>query len=59
MQLPLVDPANLSRLIQFFDIVAAVVFVVSGALVASAISSHRASHVTGCFCGSMPLAWRW
>ena len=35
MQLPLVDPANLSRLIQFFDVVAAVVFAVSGALVAS------------------------
>jgi uncharacterized membrane protein YeiH len=35
MQLPSVDPANLFRLIQFFDIVAAVVFAVSGALVAS------------------------
>jgi uncharacterized membrane protein YeiH len=35
MQLPLVDPANLFRLIQFFDILAAVVFAVSGALVAS------------------------
>jgi uncharacterized membrane protein YeiH len=35
MQFPSVDPANLSRLIQFFDVVAAVVFAVSGALVAS------------------------
>ena len=31
----LADPANLVRLIQFFDILAAVVFAVSGALVAS------------------------
>lgn len=31
----LADPANLSRLMQFFDILAAVVFAVSGALVAS------------------------
>lgn len=31
----LADPANLYRLIQFFDILAAVVFAVSGALVAS------------------------
>ena len=35
MQPPLVDPANLFRLVHFFDIVAAVVFAVSGALVAS------------------------
>jgi uncharacterized membrane protein YeiH len=35
MQTTLVDPANLSRLVQFFDILAAVVFAVSGALVAS------------------------
>jgi len=34
-QPPLVDPANLFRLVHFFDIVAAVVFAVSGALVAS------------------------
>ena len=32
---PLVDSANLFRLVQFFDIVAAVVFAVSGSLVAS------------------------
>lgn len=31
----LIDPAGLSRLVQFFDILAAVVFAVSGALVAS------------------------
>jgi uncharacterized membrane protein YeiH len=35
MQPPFVDPANLFRLVQFFDILAAVVFAVSGALVAS------------------------
>ena len=35
MQPPLVDPANLFRLVHFFDILAAVVFAVSGALVAS------------------------
>jgi uncharacterized membrane protein YeiH len=35
MQPSLVDPANLFRLVQFFDVVAAVVFAVSGALVAS------------------------
>ncbi|MEP6917545.1 MAG: TRIC cation channel family protein [Acidobacteriota bacterium] len=34
-QPPLVDTANLFRLVHFFDIVAAVVFAVSGALVAS------------------------
>jgi uncharacterized membrane protein YeiH len=35
MQPPVVDPANLFRLLHFFDILAAVVFAVSGALVAS------------------------
>src|SRR4026208_301766 len=35
MQTTLVDPANLFRLVYFFDILAAVVFAVSGALVAS------------------------
>jgi uncharacterized membrane protein YeiH len=35
MQPPLVDPANLFRLVHFFDILAAVVFAVSGSLVAS------------------------
>ena len=35
MQPALVDPANLFRLVQFFDILAAIVFAVSGALVAS------------------------
>lgn len=35
MQPPLVDSANLFQLVHFFDIVAAVVFAVSGALVAS------------------------
>lgn len=35
MQTTLVDPASLLRLVHFFDIVAAVVFAVSGALVAS------------------------
>ena len=35
MQTTLVDSANLFRLVHFFDILAAVVFAVSGALVAS------------------------
>ncbi len=35
MQPPLVDPANLFRLVHVFDILAAVVFAVSGSLVAS------------------------
>jgi uncharacterized membrane protein YeiH len=35
MQLPVVDPANLFRLVHFFDILAAIVFAVSGSLVAS------------------------
>ena len=35
MHTTLIDPADLSRLVQFFDILAAVVFAVSGALVAS------------------------
>ena len=35
MQPTLVDSENLFRLVQFFDILAAVVFAVSGALVAS------------------------
>src|SRR6187397_1077630 len=35
MQPPLVDSANLFRLVQFFDILAAVLFAASGALVAS------------------------
>jgi len=35
MQITLVDSANLFRLVHFFDILAAVVFAVSGALVAS------------------------
>lgn len=35
MQTPLVDPENLFRLVHFFDIIAAIVFAVSGALVAS------------------------
>ena len=35
MQLPSADPANLFQLVQFFDILAAVVFAVSGSLVAS------------------------
>jgi uncharacterized membrane protein YeiH len=35
MQTTLVDPANLFRLVHFFDVLAAVVFAVSGALVAS------------------------
>jgi uncharacterized membrane protein YeiH len=35
MQVPLIDPMELSRLVYVFDILAAVVFAVSGALVAS------------------------
>jgi uncharacterized membrane protein YeiH len=35
MQPTIVDPANLFRLVQFFDVIAAVVFAVSGSLVAS------------------------
>jgi uncharacterized membrane protein YeiH len=35
MQTTIIDPADLSRLVHFFDILAAVVFAVSGALVAS------------------------
>ena len=35
MQAPVVDPANLFRLVHFFDVLAAIVFAVSGALVAS------------------------
>lgn len=35
MQTTLIDPADLSRFVHFFDILAAVVFAVSGALVAS------------------------
>jgi uncharacterized membrane protein YeiH len=35
MQPPAIDPANLFRLVHFFDVLAAVVFAVSGALVAS------------------------
>ena len=35
MQTTMVDPANLLRLVHFFDVLAAVVFAVSGALVAS------------------------
>ncbi len=35
MQPTIVDPANLSRLVHFFDVLAAVVFAVSGSLVAS------------------------
>jgi uncharacterized membrane protein YeiH len=35
MQAPAVDPANLFRLVHFFDVLAAIVFAVSGALVAS------------------------
>src|SRR6188768_1119014 len=35
MQSTMLEPANLSRLVHFFDVVAAVVFAVSGALVAS------------------------
>lgn len=35
MQAPLIEPEHLFRLVQFFDILAAVVFAVSGALVAS------------------------
>jgi uncharacterized membrane protein YeiH len=35
MQAPVVDPANLFRLVHVFDVLAAIVFAVSGALVAS------------------------
>lgn len=35
MQPPLVDPEHIFRLVQFFDVIAAVVFAVSGSLVAS------------------------
>ena len=35
MQPPVVDPASLFRLVHFFDVLAAIVFAVSGALVAS------------------------
>jgi uncharacterized membrane protein YeiH len=35
MQPPAIDPENLFRLVQFFDVLAAIVFAVSGALVAS------------------------
>lgn len=35
MPSPAIDPANLFRLVQFFDVLAAVVFAVSGSLVAS------------------------
>jgi uncharacterized membrane protein YeiH len=35
MQAPVVDPANLFRLVHIFDVLAAIVFAVSGALVAS------------------------
>ena len=35
MQAPLVDPADLFRLVHFFDVLAAIVFAVSGSLVAS------------------------
>ena len=35
MQPPLIDSADLFRLVQFFDVLAAIVFAVSGALVAS------------------------
>ena len=35
MQTPIIDPADLSRLVHFFDLLAAVVFAVSGSLVAS------------------------
>jgi uncharacterized membrane protein YeiH len=35
MQPPPIDPENLFRLVQFFDVLAAIVFAVSGALVAS------------------------
>src|SRR5688572_17387634 len=35
MQPPLIDPADLFRLVHFFDVLAAIVFAVSGALVAS------------------------
>ena len=35
MQAPVIDPASLFRLVHFFDVLAAIVFAVSGALVAS------------------------
>jgi len=35
MQTPLLDPADLFRIVHFFDVLAAIVFAVSGALVAS------------------------
>ena len=35
MDAPVVDPANLFRLVRFFDVLAAIVFAVSGSLVAS------------------------
>jgi uncharacterized membrane protein YeiH len=35
MQTPLIDPADLVPIVQFFDVLAAIVFAVSGALVAS------------------------
>ena len=35
MQTPTIDPADLVRIVHFFDVVAAIVFAVSGALVAS------------------------
>ena len=35
MQTPLIDPADLFRIVHFFDVLAAIVFAVSGALVAS------------------------
>jgi uncharacterized membrane protein YeiH len=35
MDVPVVDPANLFRLVRFFDVLAAIVFAVSGSLVAS------------------------
>jgi uncharacterized membrane protein YeiH len=35
MQIPLIDPADLFRIVHFFDVLAAIVFAVSGALVAS------------------------
>ena len=46
MQPPLIDPADLFRLVHFFDVLAAIVFAVSGALVAIAMGV-----VTGCFGG--------
>ena len=43
MQPPLIDPADLFRLVHFFDVLAAIVFAVSGALVAS----RKGMDVTG------------